>query len=479
MSSPISSLKKGKRTPLDPRQAQVPFRNPPHNPDDITAAFPKKDGLSKLPKSSSTANAPSDRDLLGSMMSRLAQVEQQLKGAQTQLLEKDKKIRILEEKSKLLEKARGYNSGTITELERKCKSLQTQVFQMEDFLADYGMVWVGNDANESDYDVLEETPSSVPSSLSRQGVWNPNSSLVSNGAREFKMDFDVVVKNIRELNILAGEGCSEVSRTKDGAKLKVRDLVPLALYSNGILMFGGPFRPYSDVITQQCMQDIMDGFFPSELQDRYPDGTPFESVHNDGFLLCVPGSRQREVVFEDRRTALLFPGTGQALVTEEHVKNRKVENHTPGQKQQSMDQFLSRLPQSVIKDGKIIDVRSGVANVIKGAEGQSDVKILDTPALQEIKSRGVDGPRPQSGTTHVSTLRIKSETGEMTYILKMKFTDCIRDVRSHIDAARTKDAPPYDIKTSFPNKVYDDPGATLQECGLVPNATLRLLAKKV
>lgn len=48
-----------------------------------------------------------------------------------------------------------------------------------------------------------------------------DSSLVSNGAREFKMDFDVVVKNIRELNILAGEGCSEVSRTKDGARLKV------------------------------------------------------------------------------------------------------------------------------------------------------------------------------------------------------------------------------------------------------------------
>lgn len=36
-----------------------------------------------------------------------------------------------------------------------------------------------------------------------------------------------------------------------------------------------------------------------------------------------------------------------------------------GQKQQSVDQFLSRLPQSVIKEGKIIDVRSGVANVIK------------------------------------------------------------------------------------------------------------------
>ena len=32
--------------------------------------------------------------------------------------------------------------------------------------------------------------------------------------------------------------------------LQVRDSVPLTLYSNGILMFGGPFRPYSDPVTQ-------------------------------------------------------------------------------------------------------------------------------------------------------------------------------------------------------------------------------------
>jgi len=45
----------------------------------------------------------------------------------------------------------------------------------QDFLADYGMVWVGDDDADSDYDVLEETPSSVPSSLSRQQqVWNPS-----------------------------------------------------------------------------------------------------------------------------------------------------------------------------------------------------------------------------------------------------------------------------------------------------------------
>ncbi|KAK2550263.1 UBX domain-containing protein 11 [Acropora cervicornis] len=429
MSSPISSLKKGKRNPLDPRQVQVPFRNPNHSPDDF-----KRDSLLKLPKSSSSTNVPSDHDLLGSMMTRLTQAEQQLKASQTKLVEKDKKIHILEEKAKLLEKARGYNSDTITELERKCRRLQTQVFQMEEFLADYGMIWVGDDHAESD----EDTPRQFPEGRrSHQGVWKPDSSLVSDSRTEFAMDFDCVLNNIRELNILAGEGCSDITRTKDGARLK------------------------------QCMQDIMDGFFPSELQIRYPDGVPLEVQD------------KRDVMFEDKRTAVLFPGTGQSLIgDEDSSKTLKVETKPPGQRQQSVDQFLSRLPQSVIKEGKIIDVRSGVANVIKGVSGHSDIKVLETPVLQDIKSRSSDSSRPQSGKTQVTTLRIKSETGEVTYILKMKFTDTVGDVRRHIDAERSSDALPYAIKTSFPNQVYDNPSLTLQECGLVPNATLHLLSKK-
>ncbi|XP_044178357.1 UBX domain-containing protein 11-like isoform X2 [Acropora millepora] len=398
------------------------------------------------------------------MMTRLTQAEQQLKASQTKLIEKDKKIHILEEKAKLLEKARGYNSDTITELERKCRRLQTQVFQMEEFLADYGMIWVGDDHAESD----EHTPRQSPEGRhSHQGVWKPDSSLVSDSRTEFAMDFDCVLNNIRELNILAGEGCSDITRTKDGARLKVRDPVPLYLYSNGILMFDGPFRPYSDPMTQQCMQDIMDGFFPSELQIRYPDGVPLEVQD------------KRDVVFEDKRTVLLFPGTGQSLIgDEDSSKTLKVETKPPGQRQQSVDQFLSRLPQSVIKEGKIIDVRSGVANVIKGVSGHSDIKVLETPVLQDIKSRSSDSSRPQSGKAQVTTLRIKSETGEVTYILKMKFTDTVGDVRRHIDAERSSDALPYAIKTSFPNQVYDNPSLTLQECGLVPNATLHLLSKK-
>ena len=37
------------------------------------------------------------------------------------------------------------------------------------------------------------------------------------------MDFDLVLRNIRELNEIAGEGQHFIKRTKDGARLEVRN----------------------------------------------------------------------------------------------------------------------------------------------------------------------------------------------------------------------------------------------------------------
>ena len=90
--------------------------------------------------------------------------------------------------------------------------------------------------------------------------------------------------------------------------LKPPDPVSLSLFKNGIVMFDGPFRPYTELSTQvsheglplfisklsvqidapkydwlfprrvplqQCICDLTDGYFPSELQHRFPDGVPF------------------------------------------------------------------------------------------------------------------------------------------------------------------------------------------------------------
>ena len=49
-----------------------------------------------------------------------------------------------------------------------------------------------------------------------------------------------------------------------------------------------------------------------------------------------------------------------------------------------MDQFLSRLPQSVIKEGKIIDVRSGLANVIKVCQSRHFLTLIQ-PITQPLE----------------------------------------------------------------------------------------------
>jgi len=38
---------------------------------------------------------------------------------------------------------------------------------------------------------------------------------------EMSLDFDVLVSNVKQLNMLAGEGVARIQRTKDGAKLTV------------------------------------------------------------------------------------------------------------------------------------------------------------------------------------------------------------------------------------------------------------------
>ena len=37
-----------------------------------------------------------------------------------------------------------------------------------------------------------------------------------------KIDYDKMMENIKDLNVLAGEGISRIQRTTDGARLKVR-----------------------------------------------------------------------------------------------------------------------------------------------------------------------------------------------------------------------------------------------------------------
>ncbi|XP_022609243.1 UBX domain-containing protein 11 isoform X2 [Seriola dumerili] len=467
MSSPLSMLKKTRRTPLQgPLNEQrgrqkVPFRrnrltefqaalvdSADDDPSDTNPLQSSHTPASKASTSKSKAPLkkaapPSDFELMSAMMQRVNLLEKKVRSQAQEIECKNKKISVLEKKLKVWKESGSAHDLSGREgLEKRCQQLQNQVHEMESFLNDYGLLWVG-DGETSDSEDCEQTYSSG------RGLWQPGIS----GVRDFHMNFDLVMLRIMELNILAGEGESFVQSTATGAQLAKKEPIQLRLYSNGIVMFDGPFRSYQEHSTQQCMRDLMDGYFPSELQERFPDGVPFE-VHD---------RRDEEFIFR--------------LPWEKDDSSSVASSQIPG-KTVTMDQFLNRLPKVVVKAGRVIDVRDSLRATLQGSsdvQSSDSVVFIDTAALQAMRERleTSSSDRPSS-PRDVITLKVKSEDGSHTYILKMCFSETIGHLRQYLDKHRGDGLPGYDIISAYPQCRYDDDCRTLPSCGLTTNATLLL-----
>ncbi|OXB74786.1 UNVERIFIED_CONTAM: hypothetical protein H355_003673, partial [Colinus virginianus] len=254
-------------------------------------------------------------------------------------------------------------------------------FLLQRFLNDYGLIWVRDRHEEP-----EDLESLRDDELLAKRLWKPDEAVIS----KCQIDFDLILENVRSLNVLAGDGVSHIEHVPGGAWLKRPEALPLTLYQNGIIMFDGPFHSYEEPSAQQCLQDIMDGYFPSELQARYPDGVCLQ--------FCKELSQYQTFLFAAEITRFLTVADCRLEATEE-----------------------------------------------------------------------ADASAPE-----VCTLRIKSESGEQMYVIKMLFSETVGDLRRHLACARGGDSNSYEIISTFPQRVYVDDSRSLQYCGLIPNASLLL-----
>ncbi|KAJ7985188.1 hypothetical protein DPEC_G00349480 [Dallia pectoralis] len=476
MSSPLSTLGKNRRVPfsvpLNQQRRTVHFERNPFVDyeaallNDISMsksqasdnASPSKSNGKQKKSTSTNCTPPSDFELMSSMMQRLTMLESKVKRQALDIDQKQKKITVLEKRLKLLQKSREQSCHTSREDEllRTCESQRGQILEMERFLDDYGMLWVS-----SEYQLNKDCQQEVRDEA-------------STARGNFQMNFDLVLQNIRELNIVAGEGESYVRATSKGAQLAQQEPIPLRLYSNGILMFNGPFRSYQEASTQHCMQDLMDGYFPSELQQRFPEGVPFK-VYN-----------MREEEFKERRPWEEFPGKGQAVFgASQSEQPTDSIGHAFAQipdKKLTMGQFLNRLPKVVVKAGRVIDIRDSVRGTLQGSSEDSPkispVTIIETPVLQAIEQRP-ELPETEipPSCRDVTTLRVKSEDGERTYIIKMLSSETVCHLRQYLDKHRGADVREYDIVSVFPPRCYSEDSQTLLSYGLTPSSTLLLRAR--
>lgn len=415
-----------------------------------------------------------DDSLLSSMAARLRKVEEELQQKTKELEDKDKQ---LHEYRRSLG-AEKNKDKVVDYLKSECYKANRQIQEMEEFLADYGMIWVGEETNSNYYKIPEEEEDGHDEDEENDNgdLMTKNTSWTqSDSVSVYKPDFSRILHNIHELSILGGDGVGVVEKGPDGiTRVKQPDPIPLTLYANGLLMFSGPFRPYTDPSTQQMMKDFEEGYFPSELQAKYPKGMP------------IKVKDQIEKEYTDRRVNALFPGRGNALTDAAkelaHIRGIKVpepdDDTKPAARDdgtaehpQSVERFLNKLPSNVIRDGKILDIRSSIGELIgKGSSknNNNNIEVAETAVVKQIQtgegSGGDQGP--------VATLRVKLDGGSKTLIVKLRYTDTIQDVRTFVD--KQKHNQRYEIRTTFPNRVYDVRSETLEDAGLVPSATLHI-----
>ncbi|XP_043430074.1 UBX domain-containing protein 11 isoform X2 [Prionailurus bengalensis] len=451
MSSPLASLGKTRRVPLEsepvnPGRRGIKIYGDEDEVDMLNDGRGSEERIS-VPSCYGGIGAPvsrqvpvfHDSELVATLSRKLRDLEQQVKAQADELLSKDRKIRALEEMLQTLRE----HQGKVTlqrqkQLETTCLQLQRQVGEMERFLSDYGLQWVGEPEDQEDSEDNSDSEDGNTDWMTAKKFWKPGDSLAPP-----EVDFDRLLASLKDLSELVVEGDTQVTPMPGGARLHVLEPIPLKLYRNGLMMFDGPFRPFHDPSTQRCLRDILDGFFPSELQRLYPDGVPFKV------------SDLRNQVYPENRLEL-FPGS-----------------------RMTAEKFLNRLPKFVIRRGEVIDIRGPIRDTLQNCcplPARIQEIVVETPALAAERERSQESPESQAPL--LSMLRIKSENGEQAFLLMMRPEDTVGDVRTLLAQARAVDATTFEIISTFPPTVYHDDTVTLQAAGLVPNAALLLRASR-
>lgn len=394
------------------------------------------------------------------MTRKLQELEQQLQAQNDEMLSKERKILDLEDLVQTLQQHQ--NNAALQrqeELETQCIQLQRQIGEMERFLSDYGLQWVGEPMDQENSEEKTVSENDERDWMKAKKFWKPGDSFVPP-----EVDFDKLMASLQDLSELV-EGEAQVTPVPGGARFRTLEPIPLKVYRNGIMMFDGPFRPFYDPSTQRCLRDILDGFFPSELQRLYPDGVPFKVSDLRNQIYPEDGLGQ-------------FPGEGRVVGRQKMRKVTDRVEETSGSRM-TAEQFLNRLPKCIIRQGEVIDIRGPIRDTLQNCcpmPARIQEIIVETPALASERQRSQESP--DMPMPLLSMLRIKSENGEQAFLLMMWPEDTIGDVRKLLAQARDMDSAAFEILSTFPPTVYQDDTVTLQAAGLVPNATLLLRTRR-
>lgn len=365
-------------------------------------------------------------------------------------------------------------------------AFRKQVEEMTQFLADYGMTWVGdedeevNESETGECDDVEECAASQDDSPDKMRPRARSGSIAEKLARPcapeaLALDLKVVESQVKSLNAMVEKESARIVSNRVGgavhARLVADDVMPLPLtfFEDGIKLGSHDLVLYESASAQQLIRDIIDGYFPFALKDEHPDGVAMKVIDRRSqiFSAWLASQSHTDPDLTDAGNRLL-PGGGRRL---------------------GAARLGTRLPEKVVRDGRICEV------------GGPQLRQLDTEAAEALRqhfaavgssSRGMSAPVGDRGGEEIcllladredsapaARLQVKLECGERV-VLHMEPFQCIgelEDALAHWRAQRGllddgDHSRRFQLRTAFPRKVYSTRSQTLEEAGLTPSASL-------
>ena len=207
---------------------------------------------------------------------------------------------------------------------------------------------------------------------------------------------------------------------------------------------------------------MYDGYFPSELQERYPEGLAFEI-----FNKCMEdyvGSAPPSAPTVASAPAPAPAPSGRAVAGLASVGAPDLPMSTA--------EFVAGLPSCVVAaNGDMVSVRDGIAKLLEagggGGGGGGGSGGGDGGGLV-VAVAGLDAAPPSAPR---ATIQVKSSDGAQTMTVRALATTTVAELRAAIDSTRTTPAP-YELRTAYPRRALTDLTETMAAAKLAPAAML-------
>ena len=436
--------------------------------NNIIKQIESKTKNSKTPLKYSVPIKKNDEDLLLSMTKRLNIVEQNLKEANLKLKKKDEEIIKLNIKIKELEKIKkekekenlNITCENCNQLNKIIEQQNEYITKLYNFMKENGILISKSIVDPKSQEVINKKLKDLQNELNELNMDNEyENNEYDKSLLPKTIDIKVLERRIDEMNAIIYEeqGNNAQFESEDGKifKLKQKKEILISFYKNGLIIEGYQFFPYESETSQKIIQDIIDGYSPYILHDRYPHGVLMK-IENHVKILYEPNIN----------------------------KNIKNLNDPGEQTYMSPKEFVNIFPNKIIKNGNILNIKEDMEKILNINKDESKNK--DNSKNEENEFNLYDEKNKEIKDEDLCKLKIKVVTvdkiinikipknkhiNELFDFVKKYVNDNLKKISSTLKINNIND---YGFIMTFPFKIlfYDknkNKENTLDKCGLYPS----------